>query len=520
MRRSNRRGQTLVLMALTMLLLVVMVCMTLAIGMKTRERLELQTLADATAYSNAVATARTYNLIATWNRAQISHMVVLAGAQSHISFASWAMASLRTGAIGAAAQVVPCTAAAVFVPCFAKACVDLGRAAIDLEKEYNDVLKKFQDLDELAGAEAKALQGLASLYGIAGNTIMAAKLLPFHASGGFAEKFLDTAITDPSRRAEYSVNSIANTVVSAREVGPASASGAWNHNSTPYPALPAAHGTRKNDFIRHRNGLAVRPMTVLGKIPGFMTAYSQGDAYWGTSKDKPHESDGRFSFADDQGASFGAVFGSGCPWPFFSYAQAEVKSTDDKEFNDSHTWSLGSPHKKAENKIHDMGDCGEECPSVWVNRAEFNIDPKSVNTHEADQWKQPKVYVALERDYTKRTIEDPWNLMFQFRLQPDDSGANVDLGKKGSGSGGRFKKQAALASAITYYHRHMDPVNSSLYWREPPNFFNPFWRATLVAPDIDNTGTADMTATLGSIDGDFVQAYIGLTTVAGFKGIQ
>ena len=60
----NARGQNLVLLALSMLLLTFLVLMTLSIGMKAKARMELQTVADATAYSNSVATARTMNSIA------------------------------------------------------------------------------------------------------------------------------------------------------------------------------------------------------------------------------------------------------------------------------------------------------------------------------------------------------------------------------------------------------------------------------------------------------------------------
>ena len=57
------------LFCLTLLLLTLMVCMTLSIGMKAKEKMELKTAADAAAYSQAVATARTYNSISVLSRA-------------------------------------------------------------------------------------------------------------------------------------------------------------------------------------------------------------------------------------------------------------------------------------------------------------------------------------------------------------------------------------------------------------------------------------------------------------------
>jgi len=84
----RNRGQAMVLFALTLLLLTLMVLMTLGFGMRAKERVEIQMAADAAAYSQAVSVARTFNAIAVMNRAQIAHMVAMAGTQSLISYGS------------------------------------------------------------------------------------------------------------------------------------------------------------------------------------------------------------------------------------------------------------------------------------------------------------------------------------------------------------------------------------------------------------------------------------------------
>lgn len=97
---KNRRGQTLVLFALTLVLLVLMVCITLSIGAKTKRKLELQTVAETAAYSNAIATARTYNTASLLNRTMVSHWVAMAGVHglsawiSEMNLASGRMAGL------------------------------------------------------------------------------------------------------------------------------------------------------------------------------------------------------------------------------------------------------------------------------------------------------------------------------------------------------------------------------------------------------------------------------------------
>jgi hypothetical protein len=49
-------------------------------------------------------------------------------------------------------------------------------------------------------------------------------------------------------------------------------------------------------------------------------------------------------------------------------------------------------------------------------------------------------------------------------------------------------------------------------WEEPPNFFNPYWRATLVPADID--GMTNLTLSMrGNISALLLKG-------AGFKGIQ
>ena len=76
------------LFALTMLLMTLMTLMTLSLGSKVKHRMELQTLADTAAYSNAVATARTMNAMAVMNRVQVAHTASTLGTLSLISWST------------------------------------------------------------------------------------------------------------------------------------------------------------------------------------------------------------------------------------------------------------------------------------------------------------------------------------------------------------------------------------------------------------------------------------------------
>ncbi|HEX4619978.1 MAG TPA: pilus assembly protein, partial [Myxococcaceae bacterium] len=74
--------------------------------------------------------------------------------------------------------------------------------------------------------------------------------------------------------------------------------------------------------------------------------------------------------------------------------------------------------------------------------------------------------------------------------------------------------QTAMATGIAYYHR-------AGHWREPPNLFNPFWRAGLTHPDIDAQGQgSDIPNALDSSHVPWAaDAYSQLKAV-GYKGFQ
>ena len=90
----------MVLMVISLFLLTLMVTVTLSIGSKVREKMEVQAVADAAAYSNAAVTARVYNEIALLSRAQIGHMVSMAAVQSLISWSSIYEANVAAVALG------------------------------------------------------------------------------------------------------------------------------------------------------------------------------------------------------------------------------------------------------------------------------------------------------------------------------------------------------------------------------------------------------------------------------------
>ena len=84
--RHGERGQSIVLLAVTSLLLAATLLTTFSIGKAIHERIAVQQAADASAYSMAVEEARAFNYYAYANRASLSHYLAIMAIYSHMSY--------------------------------------------------------------------------------------------------------------------------------------------------------------------------------------------------------------------------------------------------------------------------------------------------------------------------------------------------------------------------------------------------------------------------------------------------
>lgn len=84
--RRAARGQALILTMALMLFVTAAVFLTFAIGTRTRRKIQLQALADSTAYSLAVAEARAFNFYAWSNRAIVAHNISILSVHAHTSY--------------------------------------------------------------------------------------------------------------------------------------------------------------------------------------------------------------------------------------------------------------------------------------------------------------------------------------------------------------------------------------------------------------------------------------------------
>lgn len=83
--RKNQDGQAIILAALGALILAIGVLATVNLGHAIHERVKLQNVADATAYSMAALEARSFNFFAFTNRAQVSQYVTAMSLQSWLA---------------------------------------------------------------------------------------------------------------------------------------------------------------------------------------------------------------------------------------------------------------------------------------------------------------------------------------------------------------------------------------------------------------------------------------------------
>ncbi|OJT18815.1 hypothetical protein BO221_39520 [Archangium sp. Cb G35] len=533
----RRRGQTLVVFALSLLLLVLMVTMTLSIGMKAKEKMELQTLADAAAYSNAVATARAFNSISLMNRALMGHMVAMTGVESLISWSGYYRGTILAASKaydGPLLQYETIAASAcasgnaALCRCATQAVKDILDTQKDLLQKEKDVDRAWDGLDKPAGDEAGALQ-LSSIweeqkevYGRLETAVIGAELsrrIVAEAKKGAA--FGGRDLMEPK---VFQVN---RDELEGRASCTGKGAACLRRSAgRKLHFVDAAMGSRGFSFVTGRGaGGAIKSklQTLLPPLDVVVSVSNSGSSYFPAEGQEAHAGptiDATEVWGDDHG-SVRVTFGRGqlpCPItsrPGSAEARAHVRSTHLGDTGDRHRWEGGGTRRgdpDAEQR-HTMGEC-TLCPGMWPSHMDYNFN--LVNQGD-DNWGQPKNYAVIQRNYKERPLKraDPWNLMFRFRFSPKKEGVEFDnrgIELSDANGGTDISKATALSAGIAYYKRW------GPHWQEPPNFLNPFWRATLVSAHVDREGeTSDLRDTLSDAAGFTAEAYEALKK-KGYKG--
>lgn len=527
-----RRGQTLMLFACMMLFLVLLVCMTLSTGMKVKEKMEVQAVADAAAYSNAVTTARIYNEVALLQRAQIGHFVAMSSVQALTSWTGFWRTQINNTrnayrvALAPYLAILACCALPVPEPfckpqcvCAAKAVADIYKTQRALDQYQRELNNKWDNLDDAAGAQLKALQGTAkSVYDLnqTGRYLELNKQL-----GGNlpAKAVVNKAKGSGAWAGEWSAPMSA-AVINVREAGVLKSSRQLLAHH-----LYAANGSRGYTFTTNRAlggvTLTARMMfwlTQKGYTPDLAVLTNDGNAYWGRTRNHGKlPATSTFAWADDHGGSaitFLRMQPPCIPSAGYWYAgdsKTYLKATDQTDTSDQHVFQGGRRDNEPARTRHNLGRCvqnsaGTNCPGMWVGFVDYDIgrlvDPTAL-------FGQPTNLAVIQRDYGVRGARaDPWNLFFKFRFAQSGSDIQFDNSGMTLADGTNIAKQTAVSSGIAYYHR-------ANHWREPPNFLNPYWRATLVPIGLDQG--SGVTAALAGAGATWAsEAWVSLKA-AGYK---
>lgn len=552
-RSSPQRGQTLVLFVLSMLLLLLMVALTLSFTMKVRERIEVQTVADAAAYSNAVATARTFNTIAVSNRAEIAHMVANAGAASLLNWASLYRGELNAAKAGYAAWLpvyqafalagCPCAwnaACARACRCGLRGAGDLGRLMGKLQAEDMRVEAVFQTYDPLVGLQMR-------LHQLAAGALYASSLKDFEdlqdkVNGqGFANDILgDLAPGRNPRDAGWLAPSAGN--VSKNELGNNTLCLGDGAVCEPLPmtvahSVDAAMGSRGftfvtsrtiEQYIAHEANLAFVIMP-----PDIVTLpFAAGTAHFGkpilqyglfppyapaiTAEDQSEVAFIYNHIAHGGGPPCPVMVGGVVPTLALFAASGGVMPTP------THMWFGGTdPAPFARHMLVPCLGGPSSCPGIWPPFMDYNLTELWPNG-EGNNFGQPKNFAVIQRDRSNMPAaqQDPWNLAFRFRFEannPNPNAGKFDNRSATMADGTPLGIQTALSTGIAYYHRGRSASFS--HWSEPPNLLNPYWRATLVPVDTDDSGLDDAINALGASSPASAATIQELRRV-GFKGFQ
>jgi hypothetical protein len=510
--KRRARGQSLLIMGLTMLLLALMVLMTLGFGWRTHQRMELQMATDAAAYSQAVATARTFNTISLLNRAQVSQMVALAGVQSIISWTG----TYRGNLIGAEESLIligiealGCCVASAFGFCDSCACDQLGQLFTvynDLDNEKQNVDNKWQNDDQNAANQAKRIVQAAARWRdlqVVTYGSLLASVLP---SGRLAQSVFNGVDTDINSEVSADVKNFGS--VNSAVVNP-------DDKVPPLHSIAATMGSRASTFVTARDNAYIPIGVMISKLIQndcdlcvVLPLDMQGGSGFGVDREQSQTNggiSGDSAWGEDHGNVTMFTWVNDCvPFVGFGWSsQSHVRASSD-DGTQEHDWGGNSD---SDPSIHKLGSCTQSpCPNMWPAFVDYN----EANVDQSNKlFGQPLLYALGTRDM-KSQPRDPWNLNFKFSVFSGTQFDNMDPNGNEVTKAG-MDKQASLSAAITYYHRP-NPVGGPSRFKEPPNFFNPFWRATLYKPDTD----ADVTL-LGAGLTSAAATFTGLKA-AGFKG--
>lgn len=527
MKKRTQKGQTVILGALTALLVSVCLFMTISIAWQVRSRIQLQHAADARAFSDATLVARIYNVFAYSNRAMVGNVVAMTILHAYHSEVS-AAADLYFATIPVYATAVGleidrskvCFPFIRCIPCINFIhCVHAGKLVVDMAKAVvawlGDTMgKRIRDTDPSFVDAIKAIDGsnkAISALQLALKGTLAAIGAPGDFAGGDSQMNEWNMLSGKSSSASCSLalliaSSIANSV-------PACKINLELQEEDKKEEITEIINASRPFWIRNRMRLTVAPVMMLPAtikplqeklnywkfgviaqvaLTGGATAFYQdtpsqflptiGSALGGSSK-SGQKGEAIASY-DHYRLLMGAV-DAGCFWLLPSGKAtpllgplAPARLVSDDNGGEHNSWGFADIINKVHDKEHEL-----------KTKNVFNMMVYEADSSQDDGYRQPSIVssfstksLSISPEKEDSSVQNPWDLKFKIRLDLNE--ASVDLKNQ--------KSAKAVSKALTYYHH---PGN----WKEPPNFWSPFWRAKLHPLGLNLTDAADA-ATVGAAE--------------------
>ena len=478
------RGQLIALGALLLLFICFILFSTIGISWKCKERIRLQHASDASAYSQAVKIARGFNYFSFTNRAIASHLVSLTtmhAYHSEISAAKGLYWNLALAYEMITAEEIALTTCVMGVGpcqfgCFAHALED-ELTAISLITKNRELEKDIKELDESFIRAVEGYQSSIRLIQISQQAVQ----LELQAEG---------------------ISSVLQKLGAPRELGEAvdldRAMKPFNfpagQNSSEFLELLNLSNIRRSmDFSDDDKAKvemtevanAARPLWVRNRLIGGNSATLS--LLISRIRD---DTDGQWIAAQIPVVQGAAGIYSEKP-KIFPMPSSIKSQTRGRGIGSIDYWEMTGicEHNHGMGAIVQPFPLGPLDPGIIysnINGSEHNLHSSNVehdldvdellrfmrfNIESEGNYHQPIIYKLLQRDLSLNDAQKrmPWDIFDSGKFKGNifgnnNASATVRLVSENNGS--------SLSKAVVYYHH---PGN----WREPPNFWNPFWRAKL-----------------------------------------
>ncbi|WP_257449399.1 TadE/TadG family type IV pilus assembly protein [Archangium lipolyticum] len=476
MKRSSRRsarGQALVLGALSFLVLALMMTLSFNLSHALREKMSLQQHSDSLAYSMAVVEARALNYYAISNRSIAATYVASNSMHGYMAAASVTGDIMRAGRnnfyVIMAQEFAQCGCWSCFMHCvhglqalkiagkYSKAASDYDNKAKNLDSKFTQTVKGLDRMvDFIHGSQSmvhkNTMQALkdGQSYGLSGlkdyNAPGASTLVS--AVGALNANEFNCAVDGmpcPGGVASSDTKTRAKVMT---EVANATRS-TWPANRGLTGNLPThLHPSFLNE-VRNIPGEGTNFPLPVHKGTA-KTVQSSG----GLSGGSGGGNEGKMIAAEESGIMANQWKHGAMVWPYEASVSSDSGSGNHKP-GGAHSGShqFEGVNTKGLTTCIMSGNCFMK----------FRADEQKDN-----DFGQPSAYSYVTDDLrVGDAVKAPWELNSSatVNFENGDSSASITLAAG---------QAAALSRALVYYHRL-----GQNGWNEPPNLFNPYWRAKL-----------------------------------------